>query len=195
MCIFCIFLAATLQQNCLGSGCHPTLTAFPRMNFLMVDKRPVSFFCILPRPLAGDGLTSQRFLLPWAGWPRRPGLGCWGALRTLSLIMLRRHIEKSDRTERGNKSLIFKIQYVALARRTSCVKKPRCTSHQNNMNFVSRKKQCESDDNKHKQLCFKADSLLYHWKQKNKTDIPTIFVSKDRTLLGLVLTELNCNQF
>lgn len=88
--------------------CKPTLTAFPRMNFFIVENRPVSFFCILPRPLTGDGSTSRCFRLAWVRWVRRPKFGCWGALRTLSLIMLQRHIENSDKGERKLKILCFK---------------------------------------------------------------------------------------
>ncbi len=89
-----------LQKSSCESCCKPTLTAFPRMNFFIVENRPVSFFCILPRPLTGDGSTSQCFRLAWDGWVRRPKFGCWGALRTLSLIMLQRHIEHLTRGEK-----------------------------------------------------------------------------------------------
>ena len=84
------------HKSSSGSRCSLTLTAFPRMNFFIVENRPVSFFCILPRPLTEDGSTSQCFRLAGVGWLRRPKFGCWGALRTLSLIMLHRHIEKSE---------------------------------------------------------------------------------------------------
>lgn len=67
------------------------------MNFLMVDIRPVWFFCMFLRPLPRDGFTWQCFRLPFTERPCCLIFGCWEALRGLSFIMLHRHIKKSNK--------------------------------------------------------------------------------------------------
>lgn len=65
----------------------PTLTALPLMNRLMVEKMPVSRFCILASSADRVCSTSECFLLVLAVRADGVALRCWDALRTLSLIV------------------------------------------------------------------------------------------------------------